>query len=281
MSHNLYDVALELVNSMNVDSASQRRPTLNLITRKMDAKEISPYSPTATLDEMCKKMTQDAEDQEEYIDALCQLINQTIKQNDPIQVDSGCYSPTSGCVKQFSGIRANFDATYYLKRISLYSEASPSCLITSLIYLERAQHLCPPLRLTSRTLQRLLLVAVMTATKYLEDTCCLNSRWAEIGGLSVKELNALEREFLSCLQYRLVVHPAEYAQCTARLADFAPRQGPDGGGRVSRRMSGGGTSPLLVTSSRRGSRANAAKTAQISVEAAQPGPPATAQGPAV
>ena len=233
---NLFSEAMALVNSMNLKEVSHRKPCLSV--------EYPVSCPSIP----AREMSTDANNQEQYFDALFSLYNQTIKQND-IRQRKYCSKLSEdstagiGSASLFEGNRA-LDVAYYLKRISLYSEASPSCLITSLIYLERAQHLCPPLRLTSRTLQRLLLVAVMTATKYLEDTCCLNSRWAEIGGLSVKELNALEREFLSCLQYRLVVHPDEYAQCTARLAGVAPWQGPDGGGRASRRMSGGGTSPL-------------------------------------
>ena len=45
------------------------------------------------------------------------------------------------------------------------------------MYLERFKIVNPGMVLTSRTVQRLLLVAVMTAAKYLEDVSCLNTRW--------------------------------------------------------------------------------------------------------
>ena len=45
------------------------------------------------------------------------------------------------------------------------------------MYLERFKIINLGLVLTSRTVQRLLLVAVMTAAKYLEDVTFLNTRW--------------------------------------------------------------------------------------------------------
>ena len=58
-----------------------------------------------------------------------------------------------------------------------YSGASSSCFVVAALYLERVKALHPGMVLTSRTLQRLLLVVVMTATKYLEDVTFDNSRW--------------------------------------------------------------------------------------------------------
>ena len=50
-------------------------------------------------------------------------------------------------------------------------------MIVAILYLERLnQDISLPL-LTSRTLQRLLLVSVMLASKYLEDTNRRNTRW--------------------------------------------------------------------------------------------------------
>ena len=77
----------------------------------------------------------------------------------------------------FRGNRPGFDVQYYIKRISKYSGVSSSCFVVARIYLERLQIRFPCFALTSRTLQRLLLVAVMIATKYLEDCFCLNTRW--------------------------------------------------------------------------------------------------------
>ena len=134
-----------------------------------------------------------------------------------------------------------------------HSKASPSCAVSALVYLERFSFRYPALLLTNRSLQRLVLVAVMTATKFLEDecpsnrcwcsairppsskslsatphphsapeTCCFNRpRRAEIGGLALRELNALERAFLSAIGFRLAIHPDAFAACAEDHAAFA------------------------------------------------------------
>ena len=58
-----------------------------------------------------------------------------------------------------------------------YSEGSPSCFVVALIYLGRVKKSKLGLALNSNTMQRLLLVSVMIATKYLEDTSINNARW--------------------------------------------------------------------------------------------------------
>jgi hypothetical protein len=77
----------------------------------------------------------------------------------------------------FYGKQALFKPSQFLKRILKYVETTPACAVLALIYLERLQQLEPTLVLNSRTLQRLLVVAMLTATKYLEDDSPLNSDW--------------------------------------------------------------------------------------------------------
>ena len=88
-------------------------------------------------------------------------------------------------------------------------------MVVALLYLRRFQERFPSLVLTSRTLQRLLLVAAMTATKFLEDVSLSNDAWAEIGNLPLAELNSLEINFLFGIEFDLRVSSEEYA----RLAD--------------------------------------------------------------
>ena len=54
---------------------------------------------------------------------------------------------------------------------------SPCCLLIGLIYLERLKEREPLLCLTSNTLQRLLIIAVMEAAKFFEDSCYSNKHW--------------------------------------------------------------------------------------------------------
>ena len=77
----------------------------------------------------------------------------------------------------YGGKRVSFKASNYLRRIAKYCGASSCCFVVAVMYLERVKIIDPRMVLTSRTVQRLLLVAVMTAVKYLEDVSILNSRW--------------------------------------------------------------------------------------------------------
>jgi hypothetical protein len=43
---------------------------------------------------------------------------------------------------------------------------------------------------------------------------------AQIGGITLEELNALELDFLFAIDFDLFVRPADYAACTADLRDF-------------------------------------------------------------
>ena len=73
------------------------------------------------------------------------------------------------CRSLFDGERVDFSPSYYLNRIVKYSGASPCCLIAGFQYLERLKEKSEPIILTTRNLQRLLLISVMTAAKFLED----------------------------------------------------------------------------------------------------------------
>ena len=155
-------------------------------------------------------------EQRALLDFLSDYLNHQISKNDSEVHRTDAFS-------SFEGSKVNFTAAYYVKRIVSFSGASPCCLIAALLYLDRFQSCRPGLRLTSCNLQRLLLVAAMTAAKYLEDVTCLNSRWAKIGGLTLKELNDLELEFLFAVEFNLSVTPDDYSTCVEALREFRQR----------------------------------------------------------
>ena len=84
-----------------------------------------------------------------------------------------------------------------------------------LIYLERLKRRVNSVCLTSNNFQRLFLVAVMTAAKFLDDFYYSNKHWAEVGGIPNKELNYLETEFLFRLSFSLYITREEYDAYTS------------------------------------------------------------------
>mmetsp|Transcript_1056 Transcript_1056/g.2712 ORF Transcript_1056/g.2712 Transcript_1056/m.2712 type:complete len:250 (-) Transcript_1056:109-858(-) len=70
-------------------------------------------------------------------------------------------------------------------------------------------------------MQRLLLSAILSAAKFLEEFVAPFSRWAEIGGVSILELKILELEFLFGINFDLYVSDAEFCARVSDLDRFA------------------------------------------------------------
>ncbi|KAI9281525.1 cyclin-domain-containing protein [Sporodiniella umbellata] len=58
---------------------------------------------------------------------------------------------------------------------------------------------------------RLFIVALMLANKFLDDHTYTNQSWSEVSGMKVGDLNRMEAEFLSALNFRLFVRAQEFA----------------------------------------------------------------------
>jgi hypothetical protein len=63
----------------------------------------------------------------------------------------------------------------------------------------------PLFTLSSLTCHRFIIAAIAVASKGLCDTFCTNNLYAKVGGITVTELNMLEREFLQAIDWRLTV----------------------------------------------------------------------------
>ena len=66
---------------------------------------------------------------------------------------------------------------HYIHHVSMCSFLGPSCVFAAKIYLDRFETRSTCRRLTTKTAHRLLLVALMTAQKFLEDISCSNKLW--------------------------------------------------------------------------------------------------------
>lgn len=53
---------------------------------------------------------------------------------------------------------------------------------------------------------RFILVSVMVAIKYYDDEYYKNEYYAKVGGLTLKEVNQLEMEFLELINYELFIN---------------------------------------------------------------------------
>lgn len=81
----------------------------------------------------------------------------------------------------------------------------------ALVYIDRILHEHDHVDLSAFNVHRLLLASVVVATKFHDDVFFTNSFYAEVGGVSMAELNILEARLLDLLGWRAGVSVAEYA----------------------------------------------------------------------
>jgi hypothetical protein len=132
----------------------------------------------------------------------------------------------------------------YCKRLRKYFNCSPSCFVTALMYIDtiltKTKKLSPEHRvvLDTLTIHRLTLVALVLAVKYHEDNHYSQAYYAQVGGVSLSELNAIERKFVEILEWdldvnydrfakyfgELVCHPSVCKECQADVAPADQKQ---------------------------------------------------------
>jgi len=98
--------------------------------------------------------------------------------------------------------------------------ASPTSLVLALMYLDRLRS-SNTKYLSTISSTDLFLVSLMVASKYLyddgEEDEVFNDEWAASGNLEKKELNRLEIEFLSAIDWNVYVSPNDYELTTQKL----------------------------------------------------------------
>jgi len=108
----------------------------------------------------------------------------------------------------------------YLERIAYYSDCSEECLISAVIQISRiyySEH--SPLKINSLSIHRLLLTSVLVNGKFHDDHYFNNAFFGRIGGVSAKEMNVLEVEFLALVAFDLFVSPSVYSKFYSEITN--------------------------------------------------------------
>jgi hypothetical protein len=63
---------------------------------------------------------------------------------------------------------------------------------------------------SENAIYRVLTVALIMGSKFLDDNTFINRSWADVSGIDIRTLNYMEREWLSDLDWKLHIDPAEY-----------------------------------------------------------------------
>ena len=97
----------------------------------------------------------------------------------------------------------------YLFRIQKYAEIEDSTIIIALIYIDR---ICNKkgIILSKYNIHRILFTSILISIKYNEDIIYSNLFYSKIAGISVNELNLLEKEFLNTIDFELYISDSLY-----------------------------------------------------------------------
>ena len=91
----------------------------------------------------------------------------------------------------------------YIERIVKYTNCEENTLILSLIYLDK---IClKNINLTVYNIHKFVFSSILISIKFNEDKIYKNDYYAYIAGVSLKELNLMEHNFLQILDYQVFV----------------------------------------------------------------------------
>lgn len=97
----------------------------------------------------------------------------------------------------------------YLQRIMNYTEVEESTLIIALIYIDRLNQLSKVI-LTPYNIHRLIFIAIFIAIKYNEDLTFNCDFYSQVSGISIKELQLIEIEFIYLIKFKLYIDKEQY-----------------------------------------------------------------------
>ncbi|KAJ2694677.1 cyclin-like protein interacting with PHO85 [Coemansia sp. RSA 1285] len=103
------------------------------------------------------------------------------------------------------------DLETYTLRILKYCPFQNEVLLGLIVYLQQMVDRCAqrrvPFTVDAYSIHRLIITGVTIGSKWFSDVFFTNSRYAKVGGLSVAELNNLELQFLSIIDFDLNIQP--------------------------------------------------------------------------
>ena len=95
----------------------------------------------------------------------------------------------------------------YINRIITYSDSEINTLICSLIYIDRINKIKA---INEFNIHRIFFTAVLVSIKYNEDIIFNNDYYSKVAGVKLNEINKMELEFISLLDFNLYIDPEEF-----------------------------------------------------------------------
>lgn len=147
---------------------------------------------------------------------LAGMLNRLINHNDQIPLTS------TSLTRFHSRSPPTISIKDYLKRIYRYTNPERICLILILNYIDRICKNLTNFTICSLTVHRFCITSVTVGSKFICDSFYSNARYAKVGGISLTEINLLEREFLLAIDYRLLASNEELNKYYSSLVESHP-----------------------------------------------------------
>eukprot|EP00045_Choanoeca_perplexa_P005674 m.47706 g.47706 ORF g.47706 m.47706 type:complete len:385 (+) comp13241_c0_seq1:319-1473(+) len=160
-----------------------------------------PFDPSLTLVELAKTRLHDISDQD-MIMGVGLLMDKLALKTQALP-----FIPT----KFDAPVPLNVSITNFIGHVINSKLCSRECSVLALVYGQRLLAKYPSLTITTRNIHRLFLIALMLASKLIDDRYCRNNYYANIGGMDVAELNRLEMEFCFLIGFDLNVTLEEFS----------------------------------------------------------------------
>ncbi|KAJ2995952.1 hypothetical protein NUW58_g1133 [Xylaria curta] len=100
------------------------------------------------------------------------------------------------------------------------TQVTQNVVLLALLFVYRLKKTNPKVNGNPGSEYRLLTVALMLGNKFLDDNTYTNKTWAEVSGISVKEIHVMEVEFLSNMRYGLLTSKEQWQAWLQKLACY-------------------------------------------------------------
>ncbi|KAF2077618.1 hypothetical protein CYY_001081 [Polysphondylium violaceum] len=110
----------------------------------------------------------------------------------------------------------------YISRIIKYSPCSKECFIIILMYIDRLIQKRNFI-VNSYNIHRILITSVLIAAKYLDDIFYNNQFYSQVGGVTVKEINIMELDFLKLLSFDLSANSVVYSVYLSHFESYTQK----------------------------------------------------------
>ncbi|KAG2229115.1 hypothetical protein BDF21DRAFT_416549 [Thamnidium elegans] len=98
----------------------------------------------------------------------------------------------------------------FVQKVLKSTQISTSCILLSLYYIYKLRLAYPSIRASIGSEVRLFTTSLVLANKYLDDNTFANKTWSQVSSIPISELNIMEMEFLSALNFTIHISQTQF-----------------------------------------------------------------------